>query len=571
LGNYIRFGVGASGAGKAMSDIDKLRDSFEKLKKGGAGGFAIGAGAVAAGAAIAALGLAVSKAGEFIGDATAAALEEEVSIQKLGTALRANVKDWDGNTAAIEDVIKARMKLGFSDDEQRESLALLVAKTGDVTEALNIQRAAMDLARLKGIGLAEASKAIALGMGGSGRALKELGINVKDYANGQEILTAIQKKAAGQAEDYARTNAGKLLVSQVKVGEAMETFGAVTMPIVVSVMETAADVVTDLAGAFENAADFANDLTVATGGTVATTENLRDRVRESAAASLAHADALEQYAYSQHEAAAAADEGGLKYKLLGDTILGLGRDTETMERHVVNANDQVGQSWDTLVGRLKDDTDNLIDDVFDPIITANELGALNAEATAARRVIAHNKAGSAARREAQDTLDSVVQSQAKALLKLAETGDTTSAEYKGGLKSLKAYAATTSGAVRTSLNAVIAKIEGVGRAFHGSSGTWRVTFKGGPSGVTLMAAGGPVSKGQPVIVGDAGRPELFVPDSNGTILPRVPGASGGTAYGGGSITINFQTMFAPTAAQAQIAARAIIPELTREMRRQSIL
>lgn len=44
--------------------------------------------------------------------------------------------------------------------------------------------------------------------------------------------------------------------------------------------------------------------------------------------------------------------------------------------------------------------------------------------------------------------------------------------------------------------------------------------------------GGPVRKGQPYIVGER-RPELFVPDSNGKILPRVPGAAGAVAGAGG--------------------------------------
>jgi hypothetical protein len=44
------------------------------------------------------------------------------------------------------------------------------------------------------------------------------------------------------------------------------------------------------------------------------------------------------------------------------------------------------------------------------------------------------------------------------------------------------------------------------------------TFGGG---FGHKATGGPVRKGEPVIVGED-RPELFVPDENGTILPRVP-------------------------------------------------
>ncbi len=50
-------------------------------------------------------------------------------------------------------------------------------------------------------------------------------------------------------------------------------------------------------------------------------------------------------------------------------------------------------------------------------------------------------------------------------------------------------------------------------------------------GMQGRAVGGPVLAGIPYVVGDGGRPELFVPDTNGTILPRVPtsGAGPGSA------------------------------------------
>jgi TP901 family phage tail tape measure protein len=53
------------------------------------------------------------------------------------------------------------------------------------------------------------------------------------------------------------------------------------------------------------------------------------------------------------------------------------------------------------------------------------------------------------------------------------------------------------------------------------------------------AMGGPVTAGRPYIVGDGGRPELFVPSSSGTILPRVPEIGGGGTQGGG-VTVVFQ-------------------------------
>lgn len=53
-------------------------------------------------------------------------------------------------------------------------------------------------------------------------------------------------------------------------------------------------------------------------------------------------------------------------------------------------------------------------------------------------------------------------------------------------------------------------------------------------GIELRAAGGPVSAGQPYIVGEVG-PELFVPPASGSIVPNH--ALGAGAAGGGDVTI----------------------------------
>jgi hypothetical protein len=58
--------------------------------------------------------------------------------------------------------------------------------------------------------------------------------------------------------------------------------------------------------------------------------------------------------------------------------------------------------------------------------------------------------------------------------------------------------------------------------------------KGNGLGVVKNARGGPVYKGVPSIVGDGGREELFVPDTDGMILPKVPPVSNPTPWAGGA-------------------------------------
>jgi hypothetical protein len=70
----------------------------------------------------------------------------------------------------------------------------------------------------------------------------------------------------------------------------------------------------------------------------------------------------------------------------------------------------------------------------------------------------------------------------------------------------------------------------------------KLDYYGNPIG---REKGGPVTKGMPYVVGEK-RPELFVPEENGTIVPYVPGAAQMTAAGlggggGGSTTLVIQS------------------------------
>ena len=89
------------------------------------------------------------------------------------------------------------------------------------------------------------------------------------------------------------------------------------------------------------------------------------------------------------------------------------------------------------------------------------------------------------------------------------------------------------------------------------------------------AAGGPVYAGQPVIVGDGGRPEVFVPPTNGTILPSVPPvmAAGMSASGlpssgimGNQITLmdGAISIYPTPGMDAAAIAREVLVELGRE-------
>jgi hypothetical protein len=254
LANTIRADVGIRD--NASGPIDKIRDKFERLQKQGAKGLAIGAGAAITTAALNLVGNAIGRVTDFLGDSARAYQEDERSQVRFRTSLTANVAAFDGNTDAIEKILQARIKLGFSDDEQRDSLATLVTRTHDSTEALRLQQIAMDLARLRGLDLATASDLIGKAFSGQVGALRRAGIAVDANATATEALAAVEKAAAGQAENFAKSQSGSIVVANIRAAETMERFGkvithiqAAVLPLLVDALEGTADVLDEVGAA----------------------------------------------------------------------------------------------------------------------------------------------------------------------------------------------------------------------------------------------------------------------------------------------------------------------------------
>jgi hypothetical protein len=81
--------------------------------------------------------------------------------------------------------------------------------------------------------------------------------------------------------------------------------------------------------------------------------------------------------------------------------------------------------------------------------------------------------------------------------------------------------------------AKISSLQGYLDRLHGKNITLTVTQQGNANkllGMQGRAIGGPVLAGVPYIVGER-RPELFVPDQNGTIVPQVPAPAAKGGFG----------------------------------------
>lgn len=216
---------------KATASVKSVQKQTKSLGSDLKGSVLTGVGLGAGVTGFTLLAQGIGRAVDAIGDAIHGAEEEDAAIAQLSRSIAENDQAWRGNVDAVEKVIAARQDLAFSDDEQRESLRALVAVTKDVDKALAVQRTAMDLARLKGMNLADATTLLGKVYGGNVGILSRYGIQLRKGATATEALAEIQKRAAGQAETYADSAIGKVTRRQIEASNAAEDLGRALIPL----------------------------------------------------------------------------------------------------------------------------------------------------------------------------------------------------------------------------------------------------------------------------------------------------------------------------------------------------
>jgi hypothetical protein len=450
---------------KVSTPLDKMRGKFDTL--GSSKGFKSVAQGVGIGAGIGALNLLSSAIGgvtDFLGDSVAAYNEDQKSIANLDASLKANVAGWNGNRDAIEGVLTQRMALGFSDEEQRSSLAKLVAATHDVNAALEIQRTAMDLARFKGISLADATDALTKVEAGSYRVLKSLGIQLKDGATQTEALAAVQAVATGQAAAYASTNEGKVLVSQIKVNEAQEKLGKTMANFQAAILPAVAEAITVVVDAF-----------LSLGIGVETT-------MDKAASAASRGSQSAEFALKRMQMAAEATANG----------------------------------WDASTNKIVTDVEHMRGDISKNF--QESAGEASRIANALPLTVAKNlrsgyddiKSASTALGEAmKNPIKAAVRE--KALQNVLNGKGSAGRQLAAGLRSADPVVRQAAIDLRHALQEELAAIREVGVHI-----TATLSLKGGFKG-GARAGGGPVASGTPYLVGEEG-PELFVPGASGNVM-----------------------------------------------------
>ena len=166
----------------------------------------------------------------FLKDSIQAAIDNQVALVRLQTAVNDTGKSWDDYSTSMEAAINSSIQLGYKDSDTTAALATLTTMTGDAGTALDALSLAQDLARAKGMDLAAASSLVAkVEEGRIGIAARVLPF-LKSTMTVEEALAALREHTAGQAASYADTAAGAEDRWTASTDKLQESIGYALLP-----------------------------------------------------------------------------------------------------------------------------------------------------------------------------------------------------------------------------------------------------------------------------------------------------------------------------------------------------
>jgi hypothetical protein len=217
------------------SGINKANKAFGQLETNGQrAAFAVRKAALPAGIALVALA-----AGAI--DAANAAMQDQAAQDQLTRSLDKTTGATDGAIASVDAFITSTSNLtAVADDELRPALANLARGTGDLAQAQDGLKIALDISAATGKPLATVSAALSKAYAGNATALGKLDPHVKamikNGASADEVIAAMSSRFKGDAAASADTAAGRMKALGIAVDETKESIGAALMPIVEAIL-----------------------------------------------------------------------------------------------------------------------------------------------------------------------------------------------------------------------------------------------------------------------------------------------------------------------------------------------
>ena len=175
--------------------------------------------------------------------ATEAAITNEAAQAKLGAQLRTVGKDNEDVRGRIDRTVESLSRMsGFKGVELTGAFTALVRTTGNVTKSQKELALATDIARGRGISLAQASTLLNRVNVGSIGGLKRVGIEVNKNTTKEQALALLRQKFGGQAAAYANSAAGAQARLSAATEAAWEKMGTALTPVVIAFANFASSV-----------------------------------------------------------------------------------------------------------------------------------------------------------------------------------------------------------------------------------------------------------------------------------------------------------------------------------------
>lgn len=141
--------------------------------------------------------------------------EDQKATALLNTAMKnAGEKTTPAFTKAMDDLVAKGESYGQSSGATTTAVASLTAAGLNQSQVMQAMPAIYDLAAAKGITLADATKAVVMGLQGNGRALKDLNVMLPAVLPTQAALTAAQAAQAKASAAAAAAQANLTAVSE---------------------------------------------------------------------------------------------------------------------------------------------------------------------------------------------------------------------------------------------------------------------------------------------------------------------------------------------------------------------
>jgi len=155
-------------------------------------------------------GSAATTAIGVLSDAANAAADSQAATGRLQTAIEDTGASYGDYADKVKGALDRGHDLAFTQDQLKDSLALLTAQTGNADEAMKRQTLAMDLARGMNIDLHTASKLLGKVTDENINVFARYGIHLEKGGDAATAFAKIQDKFGGQAKKYGDETAGSI-------------------------------------------------------------------------------------------------------------------------------------------------------------------------------------------------------------------------------------------------------------------------------------------------------------------------------------------------------------------------